>query len=124
MRQWIANIILLISAQILIGQPECPAAKLLAENDFKRGIYTFHSLPYSPADNTYLFLLRSEYDIEWRFIGSDSIPFYKCYDYELTKMLQEKYGQDFYQLLKLRQLIWTDLLTGIAFRSFREELQR
>lgn len=95
MRQWIVNITLLLSAQVLIGQPECPAAKLLVENDLKKGIYTFHSVPFSPSDNTYLFLLKSKYNIKWKFIDSDSTSFYECYDYELTKRLHEKYGQDF-----------------------------
>ena len=66
-----------------------------AQSDFEKGNYLFHSLEFQPTENTYLFVLREDYNIQWRFIDQDSLDYYDCYDSTLTLNLQKKYGDDF-----------------------------
>jgi hypothetical protein len=77
------------------GQTECNKAKLNAQTDFEEGNYFFHSLEFQPIENTYLFVLREDYNIQWRFIDQDSLDYYNCYDSALTLNLKKKYGDDF-----------------------------
>lgn len=77
------------------GQTDCNKAKLNAQSDFEKGNYLFHSLEFQPTENTYLFVLREDYNIQWRFIDQDSLDYYDCYDSTLTLNLQKKYGDDF-----------------------------
>jgi hypothetical protein len=68
---------------------------LNAQTDFEKGNYLFHSLEFQPTENTYLFLLSKDYNIQWRFIDQDSLDYYDCYDSALTVNLKKKYGDDF-----------------------------
>lgn len=77
------------------GQTDCYKAKLNAQTDFEKGNYLFHSLEFQPTENTYLFLLSKDYNIQWRFIDQDSLDYYDCYDSALTVNLKKKYGDDF-----------------------------
>ena len=76
-------------------QSDCNKAKSQARKDFKEGNYLFHSLEFQPIENTYLFVLREDYNVQWRFIDQDSLDYYDCYDSILTDLLKNKYGQDF-----------------------------
>jgi hypothetical protein len=77
------------------GQTDCNKAKLNAQTDFVEGNYLFHSLEFQPTENTYLFVLREDYNIQWSFIDQDSLDYYDCYDSALTVNLRKKYGDDF-----------------------------
>jgi hypothetical protein len=39
-------------------------------------------------------VLGEYFDIDWRFISSDSLEFYKCYDSTMTSLLNDKLGYD------------------------------
>lgn len=77
------------------GQTDCNKANLNAQSDFENGNYLFHSLEFQPTENTYLFVLREDYNVQWRFIDQDSLDYYDCYDSALTLNLQKKFGDDF-----------------------------
>ncbi len=95
MKRQISIILLVFSVLTAFGQSECDKADLKAKQDFKEGNYLFHSLEFHPTENTFLFVLREEYDVQWRFIGQDSLNYYNCYDSTLTDLLKKKYGADF-----------------------------
>lgn len=77
------------------GQTDCYKAKLNAQTDFEKGNYLLYSLEFQPTENTYLFLLSKDHNIQWRFIDQDSLDYYDCYDSALTVNLKKKYGDDF-----------------------------
>jgi periplasmic protein TonB len=87
------TLILLIS---LFGctPTECETAELEAISDFAKSDYKFHSIETLPVENTYFYVLRENYNVKWRFIDSDSIGFYDCYDSIMTSQLNEKFGFD------------------------------
>lgn len=95
MKQRIAIILLILSGQLTFGQTHCNKAKSNAQTDFEEGNYFFHSLEFQPTESTYLFVLREDYNIQWRFIDQDSLAYYDCYDSVLTVNLKKKYGDDF-----------------------------
>ncbi|MBB3186817.1 hypothetical protein [Microbacter margulisiae] len=71
----------------------CRKAVNQARSDFQHGNYSFHSEEVVPADNTYFYVLYKYYKINWYF--TDSSNYYKCYDGEMNKLLQKKYGKKF-----------------------------
>ncbi|MEE1964495.1 hypothetical protein V1387_17535 [Allomuricauda taeanensis] len=73
---------------------ECETAELEAKSDFAKSDYKFHSIETLPVENTYFYVLRENYNVKWRFIDSDSIGFYDCYDSIMTSQLNEKFGFD------------------------------
>lgn len=95
MIRYIAIILLLMSGQLVHGQTDCNRAKLNAQIDFNKGNYTFHSLEFYPTESTYLFVLREDYNIQWRFTDKDSLNYYNCYDSALIENLNKKYGDNF-----------------------------
>lgn len=97
MNRQIVVILFILSGQLTFtfGQTYCAKAKLKAQTDFKKGNYFFHSLAFLPTENTYLFVLRKYYTIQWRFIDQNSLNYYNCYDSIMTICLKEKYGTDF-----------------------------
>jgi hypothetical protein len=96
MRQLILIFILIVSTTFTVcGQSDSNKAKLNAQTDFEEGNYFFHSLEFQPTESTYLFVLREDYNIQWRFIDQDSLDYYNCYDSVLTMNLEKKYGDNF-----------------------------
>ena len=71
----------------------CETADKAATNDFDRGHYSYHSIEFYPPENTYLYVLRQNYNIKWYF--TDSLDYYKCYDSTMTELLNKKYSNDF-----------------------------
>jgi len=71
----------------------CETADKAAANDFDRGLYSFHSTEFLPVENTYLYVLRQNYNIKWYF--TDSLDYYKCYDSTMVELLKAKYSNDF-----------------------------
>ncbi|WP_186754214.1 energy transducer TonB [Echinicola salinicaeni] len=95
MKRNISIIVLIFAGLTAFGQSECKKAEVKAKKDYKEGNYFFHSLEFLPTENTYLFVLREEYNVQWRFIDQDSLNYYNCYDSTLTDLLKKKYGVDF-----------------------------
>src|SRR5690606_3344393 len=73
---------------------ECEIAELKAKSDFAKSDFKLHSMEILPVENTYFYVLRENYNVKWRFIDSDSIGFYDCYDSIITALLNKKLGID------------------------------
>src|SRR5690606_408637 len=73
---------------------DCNKANIIAKRDFHNSNFTFHSLEILPVEQTYFYVLGEYFDIDWRFISSDSLEFYKCYDSTMTSLLNDKLGYD------------------------------
>ncbi|HVA98572.1 MAG TPA: hypothetical protein VNG53_06725 [Bacteroidia bacterium] len=84
-------------------------AEIKAKSDFKNEIFFLHSREILPAVNTYFYVLKKYYNINWRFI-SDSIDYYNCYDSVMTELLKTKFGINFLD----RANLITDSLTKSA----------
>ena len=95
MKRQIPIILLFFIRLTSFGQMDCEKAELRAQNDYKAGKYYFHSLEFQPTENIYIYVLREDYNVQWRFIDQDSLNYYSCYDSTLTDLLKNKYGQDF-----------------------------
>lgn len=93
--------VLILYLQTMFGQSVNPAASK-AKINYEKENYTFHSLPFSPAQNSYLEFLKRDYGVSWRFVDSDSIDYYERYDQELTKLLKTRFGNDFLELTKIK----------------------
>ncbi|WP_431162774.1 hypothetical protein [Flagellimonas beolgyonensis] len=96
---------------ILLGckQSECELAELKAKMEFGNEDFKLHSLENFPVENTYFYVLSEKFDVKWRFIGSDSIEYYNCYDSIMTTLLNERFGLDF----KSRAKSISDSLEGL-----------
>ncbi|UBM61314.1 energy transducer TonB [Candidatus Sulfidibacterium hydrothermale] len=77
------------------AQTVCEKGIEQAKKDFKKSNFAFHSEEFLPIENTYLFVLKKYYDVDWYF--SDSINYYKCYDSVMIDLLETKYGKNFLQ---------------------------
>ncbi|QLG45917.1 hypothetical protein [Costertonia aggregata] len=71
---------------------ECEIAELKAKSDFANSDFKLHSMEILPVENTYFYVLREHYNVKWRFIDSDSIGFFYCYDSIMTSLLNKKLG--------------------------------
>ncbi len=97
------TLILFFGFQISYSQSSCPVAKDVALKNYLKGIYTFHSAHvFNPERNTFLYLLHENFGINWHIVEHDSIEFYACYDSELEKLLQQKFGEGFLEKIKLK----------------------
>ncbi|MBK9318865.1 MAG: hypothetical protein IPM91_08640 [Bacteroidetes bacterium] len=105
MKLQIAVILLILSRQLIFGQSDCNKAKVNALKDFEEGNYIFHSLEFQPTESAYLFVLREDYNIQWRFIDPDFVDYYNCYDSAMTLNLKEKYGHDFLKKQRQRLIV-------------------
>ena len=83
----------ILTINLTFAQPDCQKAKVQATLDFQKSLYSFHSAELLPVEQTYFYVLRKYYKINWYF--SDSLDYYKCYDYKMTELLKTKYGKDF-----------------------------
>jgi len=94
----------ILTINLTYAQTDCQKAKVQATLDFKKSMYSFHSEEMFPVEQTYFYVLSQYYKINWYF--TDSLAYYKCYDSEMTELLQKKYGKDFLN----RALVLTDSL--------------
>jgi hypothetical protein len=83
----------ILTINLTYGQTDCPKAKVQATLDFQKSIYFFHSEEMLPIEQTYFYVLRKYYKINWYF--TDSLDYYNCYDSKMTELLKTKYGKDF-----------------------------
>jgi TonB family protein len=67
-------------------------ANTAAIRDFNAGQYCLHSVEVLPVENTYFYVLRQYYDVNWRF--TDSLDYYHCYDSTMVVLLNKKYHVD------------------------------
>jgi TonB family protein len=70
----------------------CEKANRKAANDFSAGQYFLHSEEVLPVDNVYFYVLREDYNINWRF--TDSLDYYHCYDSAMVTLLNQKFRID------------------------------
>jgi len=89
----LAILTFILTINLAFAQPGCQKAKVQATLDFQKSLYSFHSAELLPVEQTYFYVLRKYYKINWYF--SDSLDYYKCYDYKMTELLKTKYGKDF-----------------------------
>jgi hypothetical protein len=75
------------------AQTDCQNAIEQAKMDFKKSEFSFHSVEILPVENTYFYVLKKHYNINWYF--TDSLDYYDCYDSIMTINLKSKYGSDF-----------------------------
>lgn len=74
----------------------CSQAATRARQDFQQGMYELHSIEFLPQPNTYLHVLSQSYQIQWRFVDTDTAgSYYGCYDAVMVQQLQSKYGAKF-----------------------------
>jgi hypothetical protein len=95
MKRKVVTILLILLELTTFAQIDYNTAEFKARKDFKEGNYFFHSSEFLPTENTYLFVLREDYNVQWRFIDQDSLDYYDYYDSTMTDLLKQKYGQDF-----------------------------
>lgn len=76
----------------------CSQAVSRARQDFQHGVYELHSPEFFPQPNTYLHVLDQVYQIQWRFVETDTAgSYYGCYDAAMWQHLKGKYGKQFQQ---------------------------
>jgi len=80
-------------------QTDCQKASEKARSDFKKSDFAFHSEEMLPVENTYFYVLKNYYNINWYF--TDSLDYYACYDSIMTINLKSKYGSDFLEKAKI-----------------------
>ena len=97
-------LIAILTNNLIFAQTDCEKAKVQATLDFQKSIYSFHSEEMLPVEQTYFYVLRQYYKINWYF--TDSLDYYNCYDEKMTELLKTRYGKDFLN----RALILTDSL--------------
>ncbi len=88
---WI--LITILTTNLIFAQTYCEKAKLQATLDFHNSIYSFHSEEILPVEQTYFYVLREYYKINWYF--TDSLGYYNCYDNKMIELLKTKYGENF-----------------------------
>ncbi len=93
-------LILLLTFSYANAQTDCKRAIERAKGDFKKSDFSFHSAEVLPVKNTYFYVLKRYYNINWYF--TDSFDYYACYDSIMTINLKSKYGSDF--LVKAKML--------------------
>lgn len=86
-------LITFLTNNLIFAQTDCEKAKVQAALDFQHSIYSFHSKEILPVEQTYFYVLREYYKINWYF--TDSLDYYNCYDLKMTDLLKSKYGNDF-----------------------------
>lgn len=92
-------IILVLTFSYVNAQTDCKKAIAYAKVDFKKSDFSFHSAEMLPVENTYFYVLKKYYNINWYF--TDSLDYYACYDSIMTIKLKSKYGSDFLEKAKM-----------------------
>jgi hypothetical protein len=83
----------ILTNNLIFAQTDCEKAKVQATLDFQKSIYSFHSEEMLPVEQTYFYVLRQYYKVNWYF--TDSLDYYNCYDAKMTELLKTIYGKDF-----------------------------
>ena len=109
------TLILVLTFNSVKAQTDCQKANEKAKSDFKKSDFSFHSEEMLPVENTYFYVLKKYYNINWYF--TDSLDYYTCYDSVMIDLLKVKYGADFLQ----RARILTDSLDNT--KNWRKEVQ-
>jgi len=81
------------------AQTDCKKAIEHAKVDFKKSDFSFHSTEMLSVENTYFYVLKKYYKINWYY--TDSLDYYACYDSIMTIKLKSKYGSDFLEKAKM-----------------------
>ncbi|MBK8657102.1 MAG: hypothetical protein IPN20_25090 [Haliscomenobacter sp.] len=92
-------LILILAFRFVNAQTDCKEAIQHAKVDFKKSDFSFHSTEILPVENTYFYVLKKYYKINWCF--TDSLDYYACYDSIMTIKLKSKYGSDFLEKAKI-----------------------
>ena len=90
---------LILTFSYVNAQTDCKKAIEHAKVDFKKSDFSFHSEEVLPVENTYFYVLKEYYNINWYF--TDSLDYYACYDSIMTTNLKTKFGSDFLQKAKM-----------------------
>jgi len=93
MKALILILLISLTKNLAFSQTDCQKAIDRAFLDFNKSEFSFHSAEFLPTENTYIFVLNKNYKINWYF--TDSLDYYKCYDSEMTRLLEQKYGNGF-----------------------------
>jgi len=116
MKTTILTILILALTFIYVkAQTECEKAIERAKVDFKKSDFSFHSKEMLPVENTYFYVLKNSFNIDWYF--TDSLDYYKCYDSTMIDLLKVKYGKDFLR----RARVITDSLDNT--KNWRKDVQ-
>ena len=89
----LAILLLILNFSYANAQTDCQKANECAKMDFKKSDFSFHSVEMLPVENTYFYVLKKYYNINWYF--TDSLDYYACYDSVMIDLLKVKYGADF-----------------------------
>ena len=96
MKNSLYTILFTLYSNILFSQiSDCEKGMVNAENDIKDSILIFHTSKGETSNNTLFYLLEKKYNIDRKFVSSDSTNYYSCYDSILTRYLQEKISENF-----------------------------
>jgi hypothetical protein len=71
-------LILILTFSFVNAQTDCKKAIENAKVDFKKSDFSFHSTEILPVENTYHYVLKKYYKINWYF--TDSLDYYAFYD--------------------------------------------
>lgn len=88
----------IVTSLYIINKTDCEIASVIAEKDFNDSKYSLHSQEFLPTENTYLFVLKKKYNIDWFF--TDSTEYYSCYDSVMIAKLGDKLGKQFLKQAK------------------------
>ena len=91
----LAILIVIFSVCFVKAQTDCEKAVEQAKKDYEKSSFAFHSEEILPVENTYFYVLKNYYDVDWYF--TDSTDYYACYDSIMVDLLKRKYGSDFLQ---------------------------
>lgn len=110
-----AILIIILSFSYVNAQTDCQKAGESAKADFKKSDFSLHSEEMLPVENTYFYVLKKYYNINWYF--TDSLDHYACFDSVMIDLLKVKYGADFLQ----RARIITDSLDNT--KNWKRDVQ-
>ena len=94
-----AILIMVLSFSYVNAQTDCQKAGESAKADFEKSVFALHSEEALPVENTYFYVLKKYYDINWYF--TDSLDYYACFDSVMIDLLKVKYGADFLQRARI-----------------------
>lgn len=83
----------------ITDKTDCEIASINAKKDFKDSKYSLHSQEFLPTENTYIYILKKNYNIDWFF--TDSTDYYSCYDSVMIVRLDDKFGKNFLDQAKI-----------------------
>ena len=76
---------------------DCEFGKIIANNDFNKQNYVYYSKEFI-GECLYCDVLHHDYNVNWRFsIDLFSDDYYKCYNKEISQLINQKYGFDIFE---------------------------